>query len=101
MNTKDKDFISLSELTDVVALSKGGDTTGMELILLNDDEGNLAGAVAVHTDGTLVGLDTSYIMNALGLHKNTDAFTHDGDVTVTVRLENGFATGIDIVLITH
>ena len=101
MNTNHEDFLSLSEVTAAVALAEGDNTTGMELILLNDDDGNLTGAVAVHTDGTLVGLDTSDIMTAVGYHKNTDAFTNDGAGVVTVRLEDGFVTGIDVVLRTH
>lgn len=100
METTFEDFLSLSEVTAAVALAEGYGTTGMELILLNDDDGNLTGAVTVHMDGTLQGIETSDIMTAVGLHRHKDV-QRDGIGMVTVRLENGFVAGVDVLVRTH
>jgi hypothetical protein len=51
-------------------------------------------------DGTLQGIETSDIMTAVGLHRHKDV-QRDGIGMVTVRVENGFATGIDVFVRTH
>lgn len=94
MNVAKQDYIPLEEITK--SLEEAESTSPLQVILLNDDQFNLTGAVIGYPDESLMHLTENDILSALGWGIHAKSTTDV--VWAVVQTKGGFVSGLNLTL---
>jgi len=94
MNIAKQDYIPLEAITK--SLEEAESASPLQVILLNDDQFNLTGAVVGYPDESLMHLTESDILSALGW--GTHAQSTTDIVWAVVQTKGGFVSGLNLTL---
>lgn len=94
MNITKNDYFPLTEIKR--SLEESESVAPLEVILLNDDQYNLTGAVVGYPDESLMHLTEADIVSALGWGKH--AASEKEVVWAVVQTQGGFVSGLNLIL---